>query len=691
MTRIRGNDRLNVALAAQTHASITEAERGIVPQNDSAGGDPAYRTLQPNRQIYSANTVYATTLGSKVSTSANLSATRSISRSLNGLAAPVAGDGEVIDPLDQRAKSTAIHLGTTLNADLPKSWRLSLTGTYDHASASTDSERFLEPQTGGPAIDQARSNTDAAAGSMLLNGKVLKLPAGDLRTSIQVGASTSSYTSETVGVRAVPERTLSRSTGNARLSIDLPVTKRNGWGSAIGSLTANVNASASRVSGFDTLTTFGFGFNWSPVSAVSVIAAINEDRRAPTVQQLNNPVLTTVNATVFDYATGQSVLVSRTAGGNPLLVADDRRTFKLGATVKPFRKPDITLSANYSDSRTRNAILSLSGVSPEIEAAFPGRIMRDENGRLEAFSAQPVNAASQERSNLRWGFSLTHILRASTRPEFNGRPPRRAEGADLPVMADTPRSDASAPQDTAPLSPAADRGEQPEGDIVVTGERQQESDGPAFPRRRPGGWAGGPRGAGGPQGGPFGANGRFGAGMGGGGPGGMGGFGRGGAMRGADDGARLQLSIYHTWMMTDQVTLRDGLAPVDLLDGNTLGGPPPSRHQVQINGGVTDNGVGIRLTGEWRSAARIYDQVSPAGDLRFGSLATFDVRLFADVGQRLANEAWASGIRVTLAVENILNRRQRVTDAAGGTPLAYQPAYLDPVGRAVLLTVRKLL
>jgi len=171
----------------------------------------------------------------------------------------------------------------------------------------------------------------------------------------------------------------------------------------------------------------------------------------------------------------------------------------------------------------------------------------------------------------------------------------------------------------------------------------------------------------------------------------MGGFGGGGAMRGADDGARLQLSIYHTWIFRDEVTLRNGLAPIDLLDGNTLGGPPPSRHQVQINGGVTDNGVGIRLTGQWRSTARVDDQVSPAGDLRFGSLATFNLRLFADVGQRLPKEKWASGMRVTLAVQNIFNDRQRVTDDTGATPLAYQPGYLDPVGRAVLLTVRKLL
>jgi len=45
---------------------------------------------------------------------------------------------------------------------------------------------------------------------------------------------------------------------------------------------------------------------------------------------------------------------------------------------------------------------------------------------------------------------------------------------------------------------------------------------------------------------------------------------------------------------------------------------------------------------------------------------------------------------VTLAVDNLFNQRQDVRDAAGNTPVAYQPAYLDPMGRTVKLTIRKL-
>jgi iron complex outermembrane receptor protein len=36
-----------------------------------------------------------------------------------------------------------------------------------------------------------------------------------------------------------------------------------------------------------------------------------------------------------------------------------------------------------------------------------------------------------------------------------------------------------------------------------------------------------------------------------------------------------------------------------------------------------------------------------------------------------------------------LNDRQKVRDGRGATPLIYQPAYLDPLGRTVTLGLRK--
>ena len=93
------------------------------------------------------------------------------------------------------------------------------------------------------------------------------------------------------------------------------------------------------------------------------------------------------------------------------------------------------------------------------------------------------------------------------------------------------------------------------------------------------------------------------------------------------------------------------------------------------------------------SATRV-DGLSSVDDLRFGDLATANLRLFADLGGRLdwvRAHPWLRGARVTVGIDNLFNARQRVTDATGTTPISYQPAYLDALGRSVRVSVRKLL
>ena len=41
-------------------------------------------------------------------------------------------------------------------------------------------------------------------------------------------------------------------------------------------------------------------------------------------------------------------------------------------------------------------------------------------------------------------------------------------------------------------------------------------------------------------------------------------------------------------------------------------------------------------------------------------------------------------------MNNLPDQRVRVRDGLGGTPLSYQPGYIDPTGRTVTLSIRKL-
>ena len=84
---------------------------------------------------------------------------------------------------------------------------------------------------------------------------------------------------------------------------------------------------------------------------------------------------------------------------------------------------------------------------------------------------------------------------------------------------------------------------------------------------------------------------------------------------------------------------------------------------------------------------------STSGDLRFSPYADVDLRLFANLGENfdlVAKHPFFRGTSVRLDVDNIFNARTKVRDEAGTTPLSYQLDLLEPVGRTIGVTFRKL-
>ena len=130
------------------------------------------------------------------------------------------------------------------------------------------------------------------------------------------------------------------------------------------------------------------------------------------------------------------------------------------------------------------------------------------------------------------------------------------------------------------------------------------------------------------------------------------------------------------------------------LDGDAIGSSGgQSRHEFEAQAGYTNNGLGFRFSGNYRTGTRVNGGTPGAPEpLDFSGLGTINLRLFADLTQQLKflkKNPWAAGMRVTLGVNNVLDSRQRVRDANGQTPISYQPDYLDPLGRTIRLSVRK--
>ena len=117
------------------------------------------------------------------------------------------------------------------------------------------------------------------------------------------------------------------------------------------------------------------------------------------------------------------------------------------------------------------------------------------------------------------------------------------------------------------------------------------------------------------------------------------------------------------------------------------------RHQIEAQAGYNENGLGARVSATWKSGTVVRGGTISSSDLDFSSIATLNLRLFANLGDipRIAeHRPWLKGSRVTLSVNNLFDTRIKVRDANGLTPISYQPDYLDPVGRTIKLSFRKL-
>ena len=610
------------------NSALSENERDIVLQPTANGVDPRpFRTLTGGRgDVRLSGTANRTILGD-VSATINGEVERETGSSRFGVPTDTLV-GDVIDPLARDSTTEAVRLGGALNAQRGK-WRLSSTANAEIARSITRSDQdLLDPMD----RDSSRSIRRSLGVDGTATGPIFALPAGDATATIKIGADSIDQESRAsridldTGLDRVSSSDLGRDSANASVSLDLPITKR---GAKIGRLTANANAGVAQLSDFGTLTTLGAGLNWTPAPRLNFLTSWTREEGAPTLQQLGDPFLVTPGVRFFDGKIGQTVTVTTVTGGNADLLADRRTVFKLGGNWQPSEKLDLRLRGEFVHQAIDNPQASFPTASAALEAAFPRRFERDGAGNLIRVDLRPVNFQKSTRDTLRLGFDFTKPLKS--------QPPSPAAIASF-------RQRFAAQQGQAPAGGAAPPPEGP----------------------RPEGANGGPRGGGG-----------FG--------------GRGGGTFGGRNGGRLTFSLTDTITLTDKVTIADGVPDLDYLNGEAfggLGGRP--RHEVQAEAGYFNNGLGARLQANWRSGTRVD---SPAGDLSFSPYATFDLRLFTNLGERfdlVAKHPFLRGTSLQFNVTNIFNSRPEVRGAGGTTPFNYQPDLIEPIGRTVGFTFRKL-
>jgi hypothetical protein len=615
---IGNNGRTSINLHAEGNGMLTESERDILIDQVPPGADPADELaarslIGTKRDVRGAVTINRQ-LGT-VGATGNIELEHNEGRSLIGL-------GEtLLEPLARNTRTDSAHAGMVLNGNI-SSWRWSVTGNADASHGVTKTDRDAAVQ------DRATTTTTSADIDATANGNLFRVPAGDASATFKVGADTLHLNADRTRNGVQNSNSLGRTSGNAAVNLDLPVSRRNSDFGALGNLSLNANAEVEQLSDFGTLTTIGAGVNFSPVNRLNLIGSWTREEGAPTVDQLGDPVLETPETRIFDFTTGQTVLVDAITGGNPDLQSDRRNVLKFGVNWQPLEDPNLRLRADYVHQTIKDPISNFPGPTPALEAAFPDRFVRDDEGNLVSVDLRPVNYESSRLDTLRIGFDFSKSLK-SARPSQAAMEAFRAR-----------------------------RGAQGQGTPQPAGSEQGQQ-----------------------QAGP-------GAGAAPGGPGGGRGFGRFGGGR---NGGRLTFSLTDTITLVDNVTIRDGLK-LDYLHGDAqgqAGGQP--RHNVEARAGYFNNGLGARVSATWRSGTEV---TTATGDnLHFSPLATFNLRLFANLGQRfdlIAKHPWLRGTSVQFEVDNIFDTKPKVRDAFGSVPIGFQPDLLDPLGRTVGITIRKL-
>ena len=402
------------------------------------------------------------TIWDDVSATFNAEAEHNEGRSLIGLGDLILDSARPTHAERQRSLSASRSMAPSRAGN----GRLTGNGDLDRRRTRTDRDDLIF------SADRTRETTTSGDLTATANGKLFALPAGDASATVTLAADTTRLESEREWADATDDRSVARTGGRAAVNVDLPVSRRNRDFSALGDLTLNLNAEVAQLSDFGTLTKVGAGANFSPVERLNFITSWSREEGAPSISQLGDAIIETPDARVFDFSTGETVLVTAVTGGNPDLEADRRTVWKLGTNWQPFEETDLRLRADFVSSRIDRPIRSIFGPTEALEAAFPERFERDADGRLFRVDLRPINFDTARRDTLRIGFDFSKPLKSrrpsqsvmdQLRAQFRGGRPDSPADAAPPASGtatppgDTPASSPIEPSSRAEAGPSEER------------------------------------------------------------------------------------------------------------------------------------------------------------------------------------------------------------------------------------------
>lgn len=446
------------------------ARRANLP---NATGVGFFRSLVPSSRNLTLNLTAARRLAPRTNLTINLNGDSNRSRSLFGTpsVALYLAPGSLFSPFSQavtvarfvpvalegRQHSENLSASAMLNQNLDQ-WNLSLSASFSRRSGRSENDRDIDrnqlqnavnlgtisPFAPIPAdylavsrIERTQSVAEALDSSLTIGGPLAKLPAGPVNLSIRFGAGTNAVETSS---NAAPATRTRRSNASGQISLDIPILGQAAQHSSpFGAIRASLSYGLRQLTGgVGKVENHSLGLSWQPLKPLYLRAGLSREGIPAPLEVLNAPINVFPNVYFFDFVRNETATVSIISGGNPDLANAARRTVSISGNYAVLDKGRLSLSAEYTHTRTSNQISALPPLTADVQAAFADRFLRAADGRLIQVDSRPVSFERDDRKQFRWGFSAAQWFGKPIVSRTNrlGMP----DAQDGPVPAGAPRT-----------------------------------------------------------------------------------------------------------------------------------------------------------------------------------------------------------------------------------------------------------
>lgn len=464
---IDGDTRWNVQLRGSADTPLLKSERDIPVRPDVAAILPLLeategRSVDPNRFETLAAKTQSLNLNMGVvrpvgdfflSLNANAGVNRSTQWTgmpLASIVVPAAGGQETLyrlvgdHALESEQRSTNFGASASLSGAIA-GWQTSFSASYSHSRNSNANDTgydsgdlqqrvdagdpSFDPSGPWPVIplltDRNRSSSRIIGATFNASRSIFKLPAGQASTSVTVNASQSRsrFRASAAATGAASRDRFASNQLDGRWSLTVPVANRAlGVLAPLGDLGVDLSLEVGKARRTRTRYKWDAGVRWAPFPFVDFRASLGHENAEPLFEQLYGPRIEVITR-AFDFAQQEYVQPISVFGGNPDLEGGSIGTLSLGAMMRPFKGDLATVNIEYRRRVAQGGIASLPTLTPDVEAIFPERVIRDAGGRLVSIDARPINISHDRTETITSSVTLLHTAK---RKSPAGEPPSSA-------------------------------------------------------------------------------------------------------------------------------------------------------------------------------------------------------------------------------------------------------------------------